>query len=159
MDKVRFKELIDNPELVPGIHNYCDRWCERCPLIKRCAVFAVEQADLAYSSSFDPENEAFWQRLRDTLKTTMELLTEMAQEAGVDLGTLASEEEAQEARIRAGTGEQGLVWASMEYMKMVGEWFESSNGLADETAKEGSLKEVEQVILWYHSLICAKIKR
>lgn len=89
----------------------------------------------------------------------MELLTEMAQEAGVDLDTHVSEEEAQEARIGEETGEHGLVRASMEYMKMVGVWFESSDGLAGETAKEGSRKEIEQVILWYHSLICAKIKR
>lgn len=159
MDKRKFKELIDNPELIPGIHNYCDRWCERCPLTRRCAVFAMEQAESADSSSCDPDNEAFWQRLRGILKTTMELLTEMAQEAGVDIDTLDSEEEAQEARIGQKAGEHGLVRASMEYMKMVGAWFESSDGLAGETAKEADLKEIEQVILWHHSLICAKIRR
>jgi hypothetical protein len=26
---------------IVGIFNYCDRWCERCPLTSRCRVFAT----------------------------------------------------------------------------------------------------------------------
>ena len=28
---------------IVGIYNYCDRWCERCPLTSRCRVFVEEQ--------------------------------------------------------------------------------------------------------------------
>jgi hypothetical protein len=28
---------------IVGVYNYCDRWCERCPLTSRCRVFAEEQ--------------------------------------------------------------------------------------------------------------------
>jgi hypothetical protein len=28
---------------IVGVYNYCDRWCERCPLTGRCRVFAEEQ--------------------------------------------------------------------------------------------------------------------
>ncbi|HTV00428.1 MAG TPA: hypothetical protein VMF13_07835, partial [Luteitalea sp.] len=31
-------ELLDG--YIVGIFNYCDRWCERCPLTSRCRVFA-----------------------------------------------------------------------------------------------------------------------
>ena len=27
----KLKALTDNPEHIPGIYNYCDKWCERCP--------------------------------------------------------------------------------------------------------------------------------
>jgi len=27
---------------IPGIHNYCDRWCERCAFSSRCRAFAIE---------------------------------------------------------------------------------------------------------------------
>jgi len=35
---------IDDSELppermIPGIYNYCDRWCERCAFSRRCRVF------------------------------------------------------------------------------------------------------------------------
>ena len=26
------------PRLIPGVHNYCDRWCERCRFRTRCVV-------------------------------------------------------------------------------------------------------------------------
>jgi len=73
MDKGQIKKLIDDTELLPGIHNYCDRWCERCPLTKRCAVFAMEQAESTDPSTYDPDNEAFWLRLKGTLDATCQL--------------------------------------------------------------------------------------
>ncbi len=27
---------------IPGIHNYCDRWCERCAFRSRCRAYAIE---------------------------------------------------------------------------------------------------------------------
>jgi hypothetical protein len=35
---------IDDAELppepmIPGVYNYCDRWCERCVFSRRCRVF------------------------------------------------------------------------------------------------------------------------
>ena len=30
------------PELIPGIFNYCDRWCERCNYADRCRLFQSE---------------------------------------------------------------------------------------------------------------------
>ncbi len=37
---------------IPGIYNYCDRWCERCKFTSRCAVFeregnGIDHRDLA----------------------------------------------------------------------------------------------------------------
>jgi hypothetical protein len=29
---------------IPGVYNYCDRWCERCTLSSRCRVFQHRQA-------------------------------------------------------------------------------------------------------------------
>jgi hypothetical protein len=34
---------IDWDALIPGVYNYCDRWCERCQFTSRCAVFQQEQ--------------------------------------------------------------------------------------------------------------------
>ena len=28
---------------IPGIYNYCDRWCDRCDFTQACSVFAEEQ--------------------------------------------------------------------------------------------------------------------
>ena len=31
---------------IPGIFNYCDRWCERCPQTARCRLFAMDQENV-----------------------------------------------------------------------------------------------------------------
>jgi hypothetical protein len=57
-------ELAKSPNLVSGIRNYCDRWCERCPLTTRCLVYATEAADLDDDpTSRGINNPAFWQKL------------------------------------------------------------------------------------------------
>jgi len=32
----------DDQGFIPSIHNYCDRWCERCPFTSRCRAYAME---------------------------------------------------------------------------------------------------------------------
>ncbi len=34
-----------NPRHILGVHNYCDRWCERCPFADRCLVNASRDPD------------------------------------------------------------------------------------------------------------------
>ena len=31
------------PRLIPGVHNYCDRWCERCRFRTRCVVAVMHE--------------------------------------------------------------------------------------------------------------------
>jgi len=43
MDKDKLIEMAENPDLIPGIYNYCDRWCERCTFTSRCLTFLTEE--------------------------------------------------------------------------------------------------------------------
>lgn len=52
MDKKRLLEMAENPDFIPGIYNYCDRWCERCAFTSRCLTYAALQ-----ESSFPPGGE------------------------------------------------------------------------------------------------------
>ena len=38
MELDELDEMMDDPRLISGIYNYCDRWCERCAFVERCAV-------------------------------------------------------------------------------------------------------------------------
>jgi hypothetical protein len=40
---------------IQGIHNYCDRWCERCDFTSQCRLFAAEATSNLLA---DDENEA-----------------------------------------------------------------------------------------------------
>ena len=41
---------------IVGVFNYCDRWCERCPLTGRCRVFAAE-AEMDFENANGPLTE------------------------------------------------------------------------------------------------------
>jgi hypothetical protein len=36
-------ELARNPKFIPLVYDYCDMWCERCPITDSCLLFAVAQ--------------------------------------------------------------------------------------------------------------------
>jgi hypothetical protein len=48
-------------EFIDGVYNYCDRWCERCPLTARCRVYVFEET----FRRTDDENAAFWEAFGD----------------------------------------------------------------------------------------------
>src|SRR5436305_14251897 len=82
----------DDPRYISGIYNYCDRWCERCPLTSRCLVFATEQVDQRDApESHDLRNEAFWHRLSSVLTETQEMISEWARDAAIDLSHVPAE--------------------------------------------------------------------
>jgi hypothetical protein len=43
----------DDQGFISSIHNYCDRWCERCPFTSRCRAYAMEMT--IRIDSFDGE--------------------------------------------------------------------------------------------------------
>ncbi len=56
-----------NPRFIPGIYNYCDRWCERCEFSHRCAQFAMRSHDRPDDPrTRDRENRKFWEALGST---------------------------------------------------------------------------------------------
>src|SRR5687768_2257063 len=67
--------MSDEERFIPGIYNYCDRWCERCGFTSRCRVFAdegklrarIERGEEAVESEepSDDANAAFWDMLDD----------------------------------------------------------------------------------------------
>ena len=52
-------QLADNPDLIDGIYNYCDRWCERCPFTSRCLVYATEADEEVSLKEQDVANASF----------------------------------------------------------------------------------------------------
>lgn len=66
---------------IVGIFNYCDRWCERCPLTNRCRVFA-SLAEIDFEEGNGPLTEPRMVRERRRLEAQMIALHAEAQELG-----------------------------------------------------------------------------
>ena len=85
-------QYSENSNYIPGIYNYCVRWCERCPFTSRCLNFEMSEEKFGDLESVDLNNEEFWKKLGETLDETLNMLKEMAEEQGIDLDSLGMEE-------------------------------------------------------------------
>jgi len=178
MDKEYIKKLAENPNLIPGIYNYCDRWCERCPFTSRCMNFALSEEHFADPKTHDISNEAFWEKLSEIFQLTLEMVKETAQEQGIDLDSLDLQQAADEREtIRNSAKNHECPCAAKVYGQMVNNWFDSAKDLFEEKADDlglqvrlelpesdpaeeaAGLKDSVDIIRWYQHFIYVKLIR
>ncbi|OHB54415.1 MAG: hypothetical protein A2173_06685 [Planctomycetes bacterium RBG_13_44_8b] len=178
MDKEHIKKLAENPDFIPGVYNYCDRWCERCPLTSRCMNFDLSEAEFDNPQSRDINNKAFWQKLTEVFQTTLEMLKETAKEQDIDLDSLDVRQASEEhEKTREIAENHQCCRAAKAYSQIVKDWFDSANELFEEKADELSgqiqlglpgsdpaseaagLKDSVEIIRWYQHFIYVKLVR
>ena len=164
MDKNRLKKLAREKRFIPGIYNYCDRWCERCPQTSRCLNFACSEEEFADPETRDIENEAFWLKLSEAFRDALELLKEAAEEHGIDLESLDTEPSHEELEQKNATAKNHEVCrAAKVYSDLVQDWFASSSNLFVAGSvlgrEEAGLEEAIEVIRWYQHFIYVKLMR
>jgi hypothetical protein len=88
IDKEKYKQLMKTvaggENITPGIHNYCDRWCERCTHTSRCSVFKIEQEMISSKEELDIQNKQFWTSLSEVFNATVDLMHEKMQEFDIN---------------------------------------------------------------------------
>lgn len=178
MDKEYIKKLAENPRFIPGIYNYCDRWCERCHLTSRCMNFALGEEQFDDPQVRDINNKVFWQKLSEIFQITFEMLKETAQEQGIDLDCLDIQQAAEEyQKTRAITKNHKCSRMAKTYSQMVNKFFESAKhsfaAKADDLNMEARLElpnsnpsgeatelnDLVDVIRWYQHQIYVKLAR
>ena len=178
MNKERIKKLAENPNFIPGIYNYCDRWCERCPFTCRCMNFALSEEQFGNSQARDINDEAFWARLSEIFQATLEMLKETAKQEGIDLDSIdlqatLDDEKATDRMVASHECSR----AAKTYGKMVENWFESAKEAFEKKADElnltmqlelpdsdpdgqaAELKDAVDIIRWYQYQIYVKLLR
>lgn len=151
-------ELANNPDLISGIYNYCDRWCERCPLTSRCLVYATEQEEYDAPESRDIHNEAFWTKLGAIFQETRELIDTWAKEARIDLTGPAAGDRDRYRRKRQLVDNHPLAKAGKRYANAASEWFREFEQTNDVECSE-QLEDAREVIHWYQYQIAVKTMR
>ena len=174
MKRPEILDKADNPNLIPGIYNYCDRWCERCSFTDRCLNY--ESNEERFSKQ---DNENFWEEIHDVFQETKDLLEYIAEQEGIDLDNLPVDHEWEEKRKKQEDHARNHVLskAAEKYADTVDQWFERNAKVFEE--KEAALnnnhslgiqqKESEkqalqitdslEVIRWYQLQIYVKLMR
>jgi hypothetical protein len=180
MDKDMLLEMARNPELIPGIYNYCNRWCERCIFTRRCLQFQMEEEEKRHqesSRSLD-ENAAFLEQTANALALAMELVHDFAEKEGIDLDALDLEGAMEEQeKTHEAVHNHACSQSALDYAKKAGQWFDTSkelwqakeqeiNSASVVVAKDRDpgreaevITDAADVISWHRHFIAAKIMR
>jgi hypothetical protein len=122
------EKMATDPRFIPGIYNYCDRWCERCAFTSRCLLYAQEESGAADGvSAEDTRSEAFWKKLHDIFMETREMLAQAADEQGIDFNSAdANEIAAGLDRHRRSARTNALAEAAMAYAAQAQSWLQKA---------------------------------
>jgi hypothetical protein len=178
MDKKQIEKLAKDPRFIPGIYNYCDRWCERCAFTSRCMTYALSEDEFDNPELQDINNKVFWDKLHGIFEVTLEMVKEKAEEMGIDLNAIDYEEiTKQEEQVRKIVKEKPYCQAALSYIKKVDSWFDSNKGLLENKVDElqtlaeadipgtrpadeaVSIQDYLEVVCWYQHQIYVKLCR
>jgi len=170
-----------DPRFIPGIYNYCDRWCERCEFSHRCAQFAMRTHDRPDDPRLRAnENRRFWEALGNSKIVGATGLRKRRKTGKgtvpVTIDAAAAQEKRLDRRARAlGQRESN---AALTYAHMVDEWFNNElrlplqhvrdlerrveKGMVSVATAKGELVRLNdcvEVIRWYQAFIYVKVCR
>lgn len=179
MDKERIRKVTQNPDNIPGVYNYCDRWCERCIFTTRCANFAIGSEMKIDKEDLDSANELFWKEMNEIFRITIEIINEEANKRGIDLDAIEFDKKEIQTRksIEIAVENHESIQLSKIYMKKTKMWFDESenilrdkekdiNAIArldlpgiDPVNKVATINDSIEVIQWYNNFIYVKLFR
>ena len=160
MDAPEFDRLlarVRNPRLIPGIYNYCDGRCPRCPFTDRCLTY-LDQEDTAAGDG--DHHVSFAQKVTQSVQRTLDMLAEVGQREGIDLTSLHADDP-DEKKIEQALGrhyDDPIVAQSRAYTHLV---WPIVKALAPVVIARGDPLVIDAVetIEWFSTFISSKIFR
>lgn len=160
----QFQKIRETRDIISGIHNYCDRWCERCAFTARCTVFAMgEEEDRIRKESNEPERDIA-SYVGAMLQDAMELLQDLAREHGIDFDALDEDD----FEPRKPDKDNYLVKKADEHSRWLSGWLTRNDRVISDTmsslkanGNEDSLvlQDALDVLKWYIHFIAVKFSR
>jgi len=166
---------------IPFIHNYCNRWCERCPFTDSCAVFEREMNDTEEEEEHDDPIKSALKKVSKNFKAAIKMLRERAAEMGIDVDNIPEEEqkaiEVEMELERKATEEDPLVTLCEQYHDLASDVLYDEvlwTKIADELIAQDQmgivprkemnqrlevLKDSKEIICWHMRFIQVKFMR
>jgi hypothetical protein len=173
--------LASDPGLIPGVYNYCDRWCERCTLTARCLSFKMDRVTQARRGEPAGDNTAgsFWDDIARSFALARRLVEREARRQGIDLDApdaLIEAEREERRRLRTAAREGSVLHhAASAYWKSAKTLLERLRPQLDDTAAElqvqarlgaghpeaaaAEIGDALEVVRWYLFFIDVKLQR
>lgn len=142
---------------IPGIYNFCDRWCERCEFTARCEVFAREAA-YNLDESDDPMGDAL-AVVAKSFADAKEMLIEKAEEMGIDLDEAMNDPEIDVSleRARNATESEPAVELAKQYALETRHILNQPEEWAGDPEEDPKILEALEVIQYYLFSVAVKV--
>ncbi len=159
---------------IPGIYNYCDRWCERCKFTSRCAVYeregcGINHRDLARQGDLISSKH-------HNVRITQCSLLKSTKAIGASAGLYSKADNTRADSERGHENVHPLLTKSLRYSRDVQEWLLGSplvsyaetlseklncNLLTEARARIQieKLQDCRMIIAWYLPFIHSKLAR
>lgn len=178
--KKKLKKMKD-AGFIPGIYNYCDRWCEKCDQKLHCMSFVMgkrieEKGGFKFDEEISQEEENVWARLKDVFESTYEVLHELAKERGIDVEDIYASENidrefwGEDYENMALKGDRDnlmiedsdIVRICLIYEDLCDKCLEKIFEILDEKLGEDKGREIDEALEtvgWYQDLMQSKMRR
>jgi hypothetical protein len=148
----RFLAIASDPRLIPGVHHYCDEWCDYCPVTNRCLAYRCTDDWRAQRNR--PAGGSPFASREEAVAFTREL-AEVEGETTEELDALMSAKPGR-SDIRTSDALADLAWEYALLASVLLMHLPDDVSADQDTA--GGPSPIE-VILWYHVRIYMKIFR
>jgi hypothetical protein len=148
-----------DPQLIPGIHNYCDYRCERCAFTTRCFSFREEHARVRAESERDLVDD-----VEANVDLTEDVIHSWCERHGIDLEKVldgANSEAVNTAQQRAdqAVDSDPLQIAARQYSKEAYGIVEPLKNLSGFHTWPSGVGAALDAIAWHSSMIPVKVSR
>jgi hypothetical protein len=166
-------------DIIPGIYNHCDTWCERCLFTSRCRSFQI-QSEAGLIKIQNSEGDIIKQ-LTDALNLTkqyIDQLTQLQEPTGHDSPTHSQAQSLEEEPVRSKDAPfYPVTTLANQYLRQTGQWLKDEKQLLEQTGRQQvkevalglrteedalpilyALKDAWEMIRWYRTLIPVKIQ-
>jgi len=155
----KLKKASSDKDIIPGIHNYCDRWCERCTHTKHCTVYKMDSRNVDDIS--DLNNQEFWNELSLNMAATFEMIHQTMREQGIDPNNLPKYEPEEHVETSAEK-------ITKDYSTKIVKWLDGNKESfqqlmlresAENEAMVLAIDDAVEVLYWYAFFIHVKTRR
>ena len=150
-ERSRFLQVARDPHVIPGVHHYCDEWCDHCAVTARCLAFRCTEIHRKSTGRMGSDSP---------FRTTDEMIAFTRALAAAE-GTATQELDALLAQGAQGGGfrtSDPLAQTALEYALAVSMWLVLSPEEL-RSRRRGSSPGPEEVVLWFHLRIYLKLTR
>ncbi len=132
-------------QYINGIFNYCDRWCERCPLASECGNYAPYFKGGEHELlSRDKQNKVFWKSVDSRAPEVIKFVEIKAKEQGIDISDVEVIDTRKKFDLFQGEAKTNEVLrVGRKYEDQVDDWFDDASEKYPLRAEDATISELK----------------